>query len=289
VGVFACQELSQDGPVAIGKTDTHVCVRVGPWAFFLAIDAGARFPDTQAVIPAAAAGATTCRLSAADVAFLVKALPRLPGREDDNAPLTLDLSGQVAVRARAEGQERVTEVLLCRSEVVGPPVRLVCNRQYLARAVALGFTEFRVTKPDVPVASSDRSRTYVWMPLGQDGALPPGDDVLRIASASDESATAHAQKERRQEPMTKPHADGQGNGHPPLPPASASATDPAPNGTGLGALVEEAQALKEVLHDAYGRSARLVAALKRQKKQSRLMASTLASLRQLQRLQSVDG
>ena len=89
--------------------------------------------------------------------------------------------------------------------------------------------------------------------------------------------------------MTKPHAHGQGNGHPPLPPVSGRADEPAPNGTGLGALVEEAQALKQALHDAYGRSARLVAALKRQKKQSRLMASTLASLRQLQRLQSVDG
>ena len=61
-------------------------------------------------------------------------------------------------------------------------------------------------------------------------------------------------------------------------------TDPAVNGTGLGALIAEAQALKEALHDAYGRSARLVAALKRQRKQSRLMASTLASLRQLQQV-----
>ena len=89
--------------------------------------------------------------------------------------------------------------------------------------------------------------------------------------------------------MPKPQANGHGHGPPPSRGESPGGDNTAPNGTGLGALVEEAQALKQALHDAYGRSARLVAALKRQKKQSRLMASTLASLRQLQRLHPIDG
>src|SRR5437660_5533626 len=122
------------------------------------------------------------------------------------------------------------------------------------------------------------------MRLGADGALPPGADVLRISSNGEDAPPTPPKTERRSEPMPKPQANG--HGHLPVPVPSASATDHAPNGTGLGALVEEAQALKQALHDAYGRSARLVAALKRQKKQSRLMASTLASLRQLQQFQS---
>ena len=89
--------------------------------------------------------------------------------------------------------------------------------------------------------------------------------------------------------MPKPQTNGHGHGRLPSPGESASGDNTAPGGTGFNALVEEAQALKEVLHDAYGRSARLVAALKRQKKQSKLMASTLAGLRQLQRLHPLDG
>jgi hypothetical protein len=89
--------------------------------------------------------------------------------------------------------------------------------------------------------------------------------------------------------MPTPQANGHSQGHPPSRGEGASGDNTTPGGTGLGALVEETQALKQALHDACRRSARLVVALKRQKKQSRLMASTLAGLRQLQQFQSVDG
>lgn len=287
--VFACRELPPDGPVAIGKIDTHVCVRVGLWTFYLAIDKDARFPDVKAVIPAANGSATTCRLSPEDAEFLLKTLPRLPGRDDDNEPLTVDLNGHVVVRAKADGQHRPTEVVLARSEVVGPAARFVSNRQYLARTVALSFTEFRVTKPDVPVVCADKFKTFVWMPLGKDGALPPSDDALRITSASDEPATQPPKKERRRDDVSKTQSKGHTNGHAPPRERNGDGHTANGNGTGLGGLIAETQALKEVLHDSYRRSARLVAALKRQRKQSKLMASTLHSLRQLQQLHPIDG
>jgi hypothetical protein len=88
-------------------------------------------------------------------------------------------------------------------------------------------------------------------------------------------------------PSTSGHSNGQTKGHAASP--GSTNDDHATNGTGLGALITEAMALKDVLHDAYHRSARLVGALKRQRKQSRLMASTLNSLRQLQQLHGIDG
>jgi hypothetical protein len=57
-----------------------------------------------------------------------------------------------------------------------------------------------------------------------------------------------------------------------------------PNGIGIGALIAEAQALKEVLRDGYERANRLLVALKRHGKQSEVLRSALASLRQLQGL-----
>ncbi len=50
------------------------------------------------------------------------------------------------------------------------------------------------------------------------------------------------------------------------------------------AAIEEAEALKLALRDAYLRSGRLVASLKRQRKQSRLLNSTMTALRQLQHI-----
>src|SRR5262249_37663694 len=105
VGVFGCRELPQDAAVTVGKTDTHVCVEVGPWSFSLAVDKEGRFPDGEPAIPARTGSVTTCRLSAEDAAFLARALPRLPGQGDDHEPVTVDCNGHLAVRARAEGQE----------------------------------------------------------------------------------------------------------------------------------------------------------------------------------------
>ena len=140
----------------------------------------------------------------------------------------------------------------------------------------------------------DDRRTYVWMPLGKDGALPPGgDDAIRISSTGEELAAVPPIKERNRITMSKAEKNGHsaennGRGHGTAAPAQAQPPrdDAPPGGAGLGGLIEEAQALKVALRDGYRRSSRLVAALRRQKRQSKLVASTLASLRQLQQIES---
>ena len=82
--------------------------------------------------------------------------------------------------------------------------------------------------------------------------------------------------------MTRPQTNGNG-------PTAGRSSEPAregtaPNGLGIGALIAEAQALKEVLRDGYERANRLRVALKRHGKQSEMLRSALASLRQLQGL-----
>ena len=91
------------------------------------------------------------------------------------------------------------------------------------------------------------------------------------------------------------------NGHAPASPA-ASRHDAGPRGgrngtaprmagdvtavgpdqpTSLAELIQEAEALHAALADARSRTARLIAGLRRQRKQSRLVNETLKSLRQL--------
>src|SRR5205823_10511182 len=111
---------------------------------FLTIQVDARFPRVEHVIPDGRSAGTRLRLDPEDAAFLEQALDRLPGGDEPSAPVTLDLNGTVAVRARAAGQGRVTELVLGRSGFVGTPVRLVTNRHSLARALRLGFAEVEV-------------------------------------------------------------------------------------------------------------------------------------------------
>ena len=82
----------------------------------------------------------------------------------------------------------------------------------------------------------------------------------------------------------EPAPAGRGrDGRVPARPAEAGSTAGAEQpGTSLAALIQEAEALHAALADARSRTARLIAGLRRQRKQSRLVNETLRSLRQLQ-------
>ena len=58
------------------------------------------------------------------------------------------------------------------------------------------------------------------------------------------------------------------------------------NGSNLGSLIAEAEALRTMLHDAYLRSGKLLLTIKRQRKQAHIVQSTLAALKGLQHVGS---
>jgi hypothetical protein len=181
--VFGCRQLPQDTPVLVGHAQAHVTLRIGAWTFHMSVNQDGRFPLAEALLPLPQRAVTACRLSPQDMAFLLRVLPRLPGQGDDTGAITLDLNGHLTVRAR-DGKERpLVEVALTRSRVTGPSVRLAICRAYLARAAALGFTEFRVARPDAPVVCRAEERLYAWMPLDAGAALPPAEDCVRLTPA----------------------------------------------------------------------------------------------------------
>lgn len=282
--LFGAKELGQDDPVEIGKTDKHVSLRVGPWTIHLRIAKDVRFPEVTQIIPRRRDGGAHWRIDPEDALFLARSLPRLPGASDEYSPVTVDLGDQVIVRARASGQSQTTEVVLARCETAGGPVRLSINRHMLARLLQLGFREAYVASADKPLVCQDGQRTYVCMPLDAKGALAPTADALRIVSAENKPKAASPQPQPRKPTMNTPATNGHANGNGAGRRTVSKDAQPETKGASLSALIAEAQSLKEVLRDVHGRSSRLLAALKRHKRQSRLMQTTLASLRQLQQI-----
>ena len=225
----------------------------------------------------------------------------MPVSQEDNAPVTVDLNGQAVVRARAPGQSRITELLLARSQASDPPVRFCINREFLARALHLGFTDIAVVKPDAPLVCQDERRQFVIMPLGQDMALPPQEDGVQISSTGGGPPTKQGTSERRRTmktPSVSSTTNGNGIGQPKTdaivipknandvaPPSSQPVAIPRKiNASGLDVLLAEAEALRSSLRDAYARSNQLLLAIKRHKKQAYAVRATLASLHQLQHL-----
>jgi hypothetical protein len=103
---------------------------------FLEVVTGARFPDVSRALPEAGTAATRVRIDPDDARYLLPALDRLPGGDEMNVPVTLDVNGSVAVRARGAGGP-ATELVLAPSASEGGPLRLDSNRDYLGQRPCL--------------------------------------------------------------------------------------------------------------------------------------------------------
>ena len=67
----------------------------------------------------------------------------------------------------------------------GDDIRICTDRQFLARAAAMGFSEIHLPDKESPTIAKDSSRTYLWMLLSPKDAIKPTDDCVRIESPLD--------------------------------------------------------------------------------------------------------
>jgi hypothetical protein len=268
VAAFGSRELAGAGPVSVGRTKTHVAVRAGPWTVLLSIDSSGRYPHAEDVIPKTRSNTARLQVSPEDAALLIRVLPELPGRDDDQAPITLDLGQPPAVRAQGEQGGAAQEAVLSGSTVSGPALRLCMDRRYLRRALQLGFREVQANG-DRPLVCRDGQRVYLWMPLGTQRALPPPAKAAPVPAPEPDPTPS---PERRTDTVPVPHPNGQG------PPEGRDGGTPASSHLDP---IAEAETLRGLLHEAASRSARLVAALKQQRRQTRVLQQAVQSIRQL--------
>ena len=273
--IFAAKGSPFDLDATIGRTATHVIFASGPWTIAVAIRVDGRFPAVASILPEPSRIATRLGLDPADASFLADTLEHLPGGDGIDAPVTIDLNGKVCVRASEANGSRPTELVLARSNYNGPPIRLVSDRRLLAHAARLGPISIGFAGSDRPIVVRGEDRIYAWQPLSEHAALAPSPDAIRVTSTS-LLALPVAPAGRLPAPRTPVVT---------TPIALVPADEP---GTGLAALIREAESLHATLTDAKTRSHRLIAALRRHRKQSRLVQDTLKSLRQLN-LRDVAG
>jgi hypothetical protein len=262
--------------------------RIGSWTTYHEIRKDARFPGVEELLADQDALTTQLRLNTQDARFLEAALDRLPGSEELNSPATLELNGKVAIRAVAPVTSQITELVLNGSSYSGPAITINTNRRFLSRALQLGFREIGISSVEAPIVCREAHRLYAWQPLSGDAALVPADNVLRIESSHATSTT------RADQTGPKPlrrimRAPTTNNGHEPAAPANGNghlASDN--NGSSLASLIQDAESLHATLTDARTSIARLIAGLRRHRKQSRLVSETLKSLRELRLTETGD-
>jgi len=217
-----------------------------------------------------------------DARFLAKSLPRLPVDDEMNEPVTVDLNGSLAFRAKANGQPHATEIVLPNSPADGNPMRFNCNRRYLLQAVKLGFRHAHLYGANVPAMFHDTRRSYVWALLDPEATVPPDRNAVRVEPSAepDSRNSSHAPntRPRKRQRMTESKSTPQTDAS-----TQEDAADNAPD-NGSGDVLEQAEAVKTSLREAASKTSQLITALKRHRKQAKAVQSTLAALKQLQNI-----
>jgi hypothetical protein len=153
------------------------------------------------------------------------------------------------------------------------------DRQYLARACRLGLTRLAVLDADKPVVCRDERRTYVFMPLAKAGVLQPHADDVHVSTGRQDQPTKESTR-----PSTRPKEEPQARTPRTVPLKKKSKPHGAKGGAGTGELLEEAAEVHRLLRETLIRFQGLVRAIKVQRRQHRLVRSTLATLKQLQQV-----
>jgi hypothetical protein len=266
-------------PARLGRTQTHVVLELGAWTFFLQVAESARYPDVESVLPRPARTSSRCQLAAEDVTRLIEVLPKLPGDDQDQKPVTVDLGETLAVRGRASPSSPAAEVGLPNSPCAGKPVRFATPRELFVRALRLGFTQLEISGADAPILVRDATRVFGWMPLDASAVVPA--EAPRIRLARPEATAVRLANPQPSSPPSELRSSAMpsvsSNGH------SPDERRPEVNGAfaGIDDLLSEAESLRQHLSEAAGRATRLVAALKQHRRQSRALEAAVSSIRDL--------
>ena len=258
----------------------------------LKIEKERRFPEVDYQLPDVSAATTTLTLTENDAEFLTRAAKRLPGAGEMNAPVTLDLNGAVVVRAKSDEQQSPTDLILRNSQRCGDELRIGSNRNFLSRAIQLGFRDIHFQGSDAPAFCRNGRRSYLWALLGNEAVLKPNADAIRIESPIADQPVPAPNRNRvlRVNTLSPPHQppreqssvkknQSEETNSPPLESTRNEATT-ATN------LIEETQSLQLTLREALSKTNALLLGLKRQRQQSKLMRSALQSLRAVQVIES---
>jgi hypothetical protein len=270
-------DLADGEPVNVVRAGDWIGFGVGRVLVMVRIQKEGRFPKLDQIMPSPSIAKSRLELTAADARFLADTLPRLPCDDELHGPITLDLNGQVLVRSRESDQGRPTEVLLAGSKLDGEAVILNTNRFYVERALQLGFRSVCLYGPEAPALCVADDRRFLWSVLDGKSAIPRSDEAVRLDSSV--ASPPAIIRNRKPNPMSL----SQPAAVPTAPKVVKRSQVERPQNVS-DSPIEQTLALRDALRIAARQANDLLRSLKRQKRQSRIVESTLASLKQLQKV-----
>ena len=188
------------------------------------------FPNWKQVVPSAGVLKSHITLSEAGIKIILDALPLLPGQDEVNQPVTLEIKGEY-LKLKARGKDDWTEIPIP-ATVSGSPVAISMNRSYLAKALKFGCTQIDIEDSTSPLVFSTKGKKLVVSPLGATDAkkapaapnTPPTSPPENASAAATPPAAEPTTPQAESPERTQPPA--QNNGTTTTPRGNLTATPP---------------------------------------------------------------
>jgi DNA polymerase III sliding clamp (beta) subunit (PCNA family) len=133
------------------------------------------YPNWKQVVPPAEVLKSHITLGESGIKTILEALPLLPGHNDNDQSVSLEIKGEYLVLKAKGRAEEWTEIPIP-AKVSGKPVTIPMNRKYLAKALKIGCTQIDIEDKTSPMVCSTKGKILVICPLG-----PP--DAKKVAAA----------------------------------------------------------------------------------------------------------
>ncbi len=269
-----------------------VQLKSGPWTF-IARSSDLEFPNWKQVVPAPKSTRTRIQFDPQAVATLLAGVPRLPGGDELNRPLTLEIAGNtLLVKAKTKDAPDWTCLTVGGATSTGKSVTISLNRDYLLKALRFGLTTVEIEDGLTPLDFYEGGRRMIVSPVRPQEPPPEPKPVTPASSnpspsETPASAPPSAPLEETPTAETKPTM-------PPTPTPPERGTRPvAPvNGetqSAFAAVVTHLDGVKTKLRDVMTGLNETLTLLKTAEKEQRVSAkeveSVRATLRSLQRIQ----
>ena len=145
------------------------------------------YPNWKQVVPPAEVLKSHITLGEPGIKVILEALPLLPGVEDMDQPVSLEIKGDY-LTLKAKGNAKEWTVIPIPAKVAGLSVSVSMNRTYLAKALKFGFAQIDIEDKDSPMLFSAKGKLLVVCPLGcrdarKAPATPPASPTENASAA----------------------------------------------------------------------------------------------------------
>lgn len=201
-----------------------------------------------------------------EVEALLKNVPLLPGHDDINRPVTVQVTADaVFVKAKTSDAKEWTSLRLPVEKVVGKPIETTLNRDYLLKALRFGLLELAIDDALSPMVFGAPGKQLVVMPVRPTAPAPA--PIPKTTATATQPPPAPSAESVTEERKTMPREEH---------------TEPTAKKTALQQIDEIKEALKSIIRDLSAVGDALKQSEKERKASDREVEAVRTKLREIQ-------